>query len=750
MTAVVRAADGIRGLFSVADSTRAQASGRHLAHCRFDFGPLANLATQMSSETTTRTRPAVSVVMPFYGDSGDARGALQALDVLALRPQDEIVVADNSREGSMLAEVGDRSSPKVVGATDQFGSYYARNAGAEVAAGEWLLFLDSDCVPPADLIDAYFANPPGERCGILAGGVEGSAEQQSAVARWSRSRSALRSEVLSEEYEQKMGVTANLMARRDAWEAVGGFQERIRSHGDTEFCWRVQDAGWELMHAPDAAVEHLHRETVGALARVSARYGAGAAWLNRHRPESCPKPRPVRDLARCAVGAPWFALTGRFERALFKLIDAVSIAAHSIGYLRSNRPPERGAGETEAADRERPATAIVCDSFPVLAETFIAAEAHALADAGTRVRLEAVMRPERPNPSAGRGLGAGYVEDEGYLRRIGSLLDLIGRHPVRVAQDFLTRGRWPADERVPLVSLAPMVLRLGRWGAAHLHAHFATGAAVTAARVARFLGVRYSVTAHAYEIFGDPEPLQAKLDGAAFVTTGCRYNVNYLRRNVLNARPPIHEIVMGVDPARFERGAPYPGGRRVLAVGRLVPKKGFPDLIEAAALLERDRPLDALVIAGAGPRRAELETLIQERGLGPRVHLLGGLDPGAVRAEMERADLLAMPCVVAPDGDRDSMPVVVKEALAMEIPVVATDEVGLPELVRPEFGRLAPPGDPPALAQAIAELLALDPGERARMGSAGRAWVTEHANVTEESRRLAALIDEASGGTGGR
>ena len=103
-----------------------------------------------------------------------------------------------------------------------------------------------------------------------------------------------------------------------------------------------------------------------------------------------------------------------------------------------------------------------------------------------------------------------------------------------------------------------------------------------------------------------------------------------------------------------------------------------------------------------------------------------------------------MPCVVAPDGDRDSMPVVVKEALAMELPVVASDEVGLPELVKPAFGRLVPPSDPAALAGALRELLDLPAAERAAMGRAGREYVTRHCNVRAESRRVSDLIREVA------
>jgi colanic acid/amylovoran biosynthesis glycosyltransferase len=262
----------------------------------------------------------------------------------------------------------------------------------------------------------------------------------------------------------------------------------------------------------------------------------------------------------------------------------------------------------------------------------------------------------------------------------------------------------------------------------------------------RLLGVPFSVTAHAYDIYLQPANLREKLERAAFATSGCQYTVRHLRATVAPAAAArIHEQVMGVDGQAFRRTRPHPDGRHVVAVGRLVEKKGFVHLVDAVALLGQRAPLDRVTIAGEGPLRGALEARVRELGLDGVVQLPGALVPAEVRELLERADLLAMPSVVARDGDRDSMPVVVKEALAMELPVVASDEVGLPELVRPAFGRLVPPGDPAALAAAIEELLALPAEERAAMGRAGRAHVLEHCDVDRETAKLATLIESAAG-----
>jgi colanic acid/amylovoran biosynthesis glycosyltransferase len=355
---------------------------------------------------------------------------------------------------------------------------------------------------------------------------------------------------------------------------------------------------------------------------------------------------------------------------------------------------------------------VLLDRFPVLTETFVVNELRALRATGHEVRVEALERGDGEPPA----------DIPTRYREPGDRLWLLARHPLRCLRDLALRLRLRREEWVrPLRELAPVVRRL-REGE-HIHAHFAAGAALDALRISALTGAPYSVTAHAWDIWLAPRNLREKLERAAFVTTGCEYNARHLR--AIAPRAQVHVIVMGVDGERFRRSTPLPGGRTVLGVGRLVEKKGFRDLARAAD------GLDARVrIVGDGPLRDELAG----------VELAGALDPDGVRAELERADVLAMPCVVAADGDRDSMPVVVKEAMAMELMVVASEEVGLPECVREPWGRLVAPGDPVALRTAIEEVLALSPDERAAAGAAGRAWVLEHADVHRETARLADLI----------
>lgn len=382
---------------------------------------------------------------------------------------------------------------------------------------------------------------------------------------------------------------------------------------------------------------------------------------------------------------------------------------------------------------------IRCERFPVLSQTFVANEARTLADLGHTVTIHAHERGREPlGGSIDPHLPATYREDDTRATRARAVLRLALLHPIRVVRDIAARRRWRREEAVaPLRVLAPAMLR---WRArpAHLHVHFAKESALDALRAQRIVGSAFTLTAHAYDIYSQPANLTEKLRAASVVTTGCEYTAADLRAAAPDA--DVRVVIMGVDVEEFRRSRPHPERRVVVAVGRLVDKKGFVDLVRAAAVPALAGLVDEVRIVGDGPLRPALAAEIAALGLEGVVHLVGEAAPSGVRTELEGAAVLAVPCVVAPDGDRDSMPVVIKEALAMEVPVVGTDVAGLPEILRPPFGWLVPPDDPAALAAALAEVLRLPVTERAGRGAAGRTHVAEHAALLTETTKLGLLF----------
>lgn len=385
---------------------------------------------------------------------------------------------------------------------------------------------------------------------------------------------------------------------------------------------------------------------------------------------------------------------------------------------------------------------VYVDHFPALSETFVVGEIEALRRAGHHVRVEAGRRATPAGDLGDAPPAIAYLTDDGLWRRARDVAWLAVRRPGAVLADLARRRRWRAEEAVhPLRVLAPIARRMARGGERHLHVHFAGTAALDALRLHALTGSSYSVVAHAYDIYREPANLAEKLRGAAVAFGVCDATVADLRAI---AGAEVRLLAMGVDAERFRRASPPASGRSVVAVGRLVEKKGFEDLVEATALLAaRGAAPDRVTIVGDGPRRAALERAVSAHGLGDRVVLAGARQPEEIAGILETADVLAMPSVIAADGDRDALPVVVPEALAMELVVVVSDVAGLPEVVRPAWGRVVPAGDVAALADGLEELLALPAGERAAMGRAARAWVVAERDRDEWARRLVAMLAEA-------
>jgi glycosyltransferase involved in cell wall biosynthesis len=286
---------------------------------------------------------------------------------------------------------------------------------------------------------------------------------------------------------------------------------------------------------------------------------------------------------------------------------------------------------------------------------------------------------------------------------------------------------------------ASELLRSG--GTRHIHVHFVDRATVVALTAARMLNVSFSVTAHANDIFVEPQLLGEKLENARFVITVSEYNKAHLTSIAPDA---VHKIVVLFPPPNLERFQttlkPRPVARRLLSVGRLVEQKGHGDLIRACAELAAHGIDFECHIVGDGPLRGELQTLISAMRLEGRVKLCGAQSSEEIFREYEWADVFVLACIIGKDGSRDGIPVVIEEAMAMQLPVITTELVGIRELVPRDAGIVVPPGVPTALAQAIRTVLALDLTERQRMGARARAVVTHafRANYTQE--RLAELF----------
>jgi glycosyltransferase involved in cell wall biosynthesis len=393
-----------------------------------------------------------------------------------------------------------------------------------------------------------------------------------------------------------------------------------------------------------------------------------------------------------------------------------------------------------------PFVGLLVKRFPRLSETFVLNELLELRAQGLPLRLFAIMDPHEPSAQP----EAEILRPEVTYLRGGSLIPSLPRlvrtglrHPrgtVSAIGWVLCRRRAASWRR-----LAEALLLVGHLEgrAVHLHVHWANAPAAVAFLAQRIAGTPWSLTTHAKDLYTLPAgDLADRCERAAFVATCTAANVHHLT-DVVGVDPA--KVVLcrhGVRLDRFRPGGRDPEPGRILSVGRLVAKKGFPVLLEAASELA-GRGVDFhLDIVGDGPLAAELAALVASRGLSRRV----SIHPARPQPELvpfyRRAAVFALAPAVQPDGDRDGIPNVILEAMACATPVVASAVSGIPEVVRDgRTGWLVPSEDPGALADALQKVLA-HPAEAEALGAAGEAAVRSGFEITGCVAPVADLLRE--------
>ena len=279
----------------------------------------------------------------------------------------------------------------------------------------------------------------------------------------------------------------------------------------------------------------------------------------------------------------------------------------------------------------------------------------------------------------------------------------------------------------------------------HLHAHFAHDPALVALLVHLLTGVGYSITAHARDLYQIPRAsLVARVAASTSVLTCCAANVDYLAAQLdPESMGKVRVIHHGIDLDQFVPGEPREDPVvRIVTIGRLVEKKGFPDLLQACARLRGVAPFH-LTVFGDGPLRGELEAVCRDLRLDGAVTFAGERDSAAVVDALRDADVFALTPFVTADGDRDGVPNVVVEALAAGLPVVATDVGGVAEaVVHGRNGLLAPAHDVAAVAEHLASLLR-DPPRRRMMGARARETAERAFDVNRAAEQLVQVFGVA-------
>lgn len=376
--------------------------------------------------------------------------------------------------------------------------------------------------------------------------------------------------------------------------------------------------------------------------------------------------------------------------------------------------------------------------FPEATQTFIHREFQEMLRQGLRVQILAGAR--RDLVSQPEDIQEISKHDTIYLGNPvawflkGLLVGAFGPYPFfrvlfRMAKfphkDLLHRLRALAM----VVAAASVAGKVRKSGTKHLQAHFGSYPTEWAMALAWMLGITYGGTWHAVDIWKDANILAQKIHYAEVVFTCTKFNADHLQRLAGSDSGKVVLSYHGLDFSRLPEPAPIPETEKsIIAIGRLVPKKGFKFLLEALSILKDRGQNVSLTIVGNGPLLKELETEACELGLENQVVFVGSLSNAKTLALINSSSLLVAPSIRGEGGNIDGIPNVVLEAMALARPVIGSKISGIPEVVSEATGALVEEASSTEIADALAKLL----GDRELLETRGRnalAFVHEHFDV---------------------
>ncbi len=359
---------------------------------------------------------------------------------------------------------------------------------------------------------------------------------------------------------------------------------------------------------------------------------------------------------------------------------------------------------------------MVLKGYPRISETFISNEIRLLESRGFTIHLISMRKPrEAFCHSSVKEIQAkvNYLPSTfqgNWLRLLKAAFKTARLHPkgfrntLKLTLRRFLRSRKSATFKHFLQACYIVAEILPDSGICHLHAHFAHSPTSVTMFASRISGLPFSFTGHAKDIWTqNPVQLAEKLGQARFAVTCTKNNARYLAS--LNTECTPHCVYHGIDLSLFAPNGRAPQAEppyRILTVARLTGKKGLPTIFRALKLLREQGLQFSYCLIGDGDMRDELLNLLRELGIDDLTQWLGTQPHEEVVRQFAMADVFVLGCQVMANGDRDGIPNVMVESMAMHVPVVSTTVSGIPELVdNGQSGILVEPNDPQAMADAL-------------------------------------------------